>query len=221
MPKIKLYKEIITTKNFILINNLSYDSYLTQSFLISCLKNNIVVLDIIRYIKFYNLIKHVVNKIYQQGGSILFVNNKIFKDLSNFYTQLPRCFYLNDKWKGGMLTNFQTMKKQLDKLKSVDLKSNILNNLINKREKNKLKKKEDQLRKSYEGLKHMKSLPNIIFLLSREKIHVALNECFILGIIPISIVATYKSKHKSPYYIHGDKYSISLVIKGILSTLIN
>jgi small subunit ribosomal protein S2 len=221
MANIKLYKNIITTKNFVLLNTLNSDSYLTHSFLISYLTSNTLVLDTIKYIKFFNLIKWVTKKIYQQGGNILFVNSKAFINLSSIYTQIPKCFYLNDKWKGGMLTNFETMKKQLNKLKKIDLKQYTSNNIVNKKENNKLKKKEHQLRKTYEGLKNMNSLPSIIFLLTEEKVHVALNECFTLGIIPISIVNSYRLKEQSPYYIYGNQYYISFLIKDILFNITN
>lgn len=204
MTLLKPYKKI--TKACTYVNNINFSSYLTHNFLIAYLINNTIIFNLLKYIKFYVLIKNIVKKIYKKKGTFLIIAPKNDTNILNIWSKIPKCYYLNQKWKSGLLTNFLTVKKQLNKIKNVNL--NLNNKRVNK--KNKLQKKE-----FYKGLSNMNSLPDIVFLLSKEKSQVIISECFLLGIIPILLAPLCKTKFQSPYYVFGNKNLITFLLKNL------
>jgi small subunit ribosomal protein S2 len=104
-----------------------------------------------------------------------------------------RCnmFYVNHRWLGGMLTNFNTIKSRINYLKDLeDKKNNGYFNNLNKKEISEIEKKISKLNKSLGGIKEMHRLPDIIYIVDTEKEHLAVTEARKLNIPIVAMVDT-------------------------------
>jgi small subunit ribosomal protein S2 len=102
-----------------------------------------------------------------------------------------RCHYVNQKWLGGMLTNWSTIEKRLQRFKDLEKKESTgIINQLPKREAANLKRQLTQLRKYLGGIKYMTSLPDVVIIIDQQKEFTAIQECITLGIPTICLVDT-------------------------------
>ena len=155
-------------------------------------KDNIHLIDLIKTYVHLNYVCKFLTKSTSIGKKILFVGTK--KQASNLIKQTAincNSFYVNEKWLGGMLTNWKTVSLSIKKLKELELqKEKGLFKKLPKKEVANLLKKQQKLEKYLGGMKHMEKLPDIVIIIGQHEEINALKECNKLGINSISILDT-------------------------------
>nr|QUB02989.1 ribosomal protein S2 [Ulva sp.]UAV85733.1 30s ribosomal protein S2 [Ulva prolifera] len=155
-------------------------------------KDNIHLIDLIKTYVHLNYVCKFLTKSTSNGKKILFVGTK--KQASNLIAETAlncNSFYVNEKWLGGMLTNWKTVYLSTKKLKNLEIqeKKGLFNKLPKKEAANLIKKKE-KLNKYLGGMKNMEVLPDIVIIIGQHEEINALKECNKLGIRSISILDT-------------------------------
>ena len=183
-------------------------------------RNGIHIIDLQKSVgkvdEAYNVIKDVV----ANGGKVLFVGTK--KQAQDTVAQeAERCgmFYVNERWLGGMLTNFKTIKTRIRRLKDIErMSEDGTFDVLPKKEVIKLRKEWDKLERNLGGIKEMKDLPEVIFVVDPKKEHICIEEAHILHIPLVGIVDTNCDPEELDYVIPGNDDAIRAV-KLIVSTM--
>lgn len=168
-------------------------------------RNGIYIIDLQKTVRMFKTVYDFVVDIVADGKSVLFVGTKK-QARESIYEEANRCemFYIHNRWLGGMLTNFNTIKKSIDRLNHLN---NIVNdgsiNLFPKKERLKLEKARVKLDNNLGGIREMKRLPGAIFVVDSKKEAIAVREGRRLNIPIIAIVDT-----------NCDPDEIDLVIPG-------
>ena len=180
------------------------------------------IFDLVKTSKLLRLAGNVVQKKAEKKGKILFVGtNRLASSI--IAKQAKRCdsFYINYRWLGGMLTNWPTVQKQIETLKILEQQESegIYENL-SKKEYSQKRKEIDKLRRLFNGIKDMSSLPDVVIFTNQLKDSLAIQECLRLGIPTICIVDTNCNPDLIPYPIPANDDSSSS-INFILNYLVN
>ena len=154
--------------------------------------NNIHILDLVQSATLLKEAQSYLKLASSQGKKFLFIGTKS-QAKNSIETEAKRCdsFYVNHRWLGGMLTNWITLKKRIEYLK--DLEQQFDNNtfsLLTKKEAVLRKKELDKLRKNLDGIKGMKSLPDVVIIIDQKQEMTAIRECRKLEIPIVSILDT-------------------------------
>ena len=121
-------------------------------------------------------------------------------------------FYVNVRWPGGMLTNFKTIRKSIDRLKQLEtMEADGTFDLLPKKEVIKLKNEAARLEKILGGIKEMKQLPKALFVVDPRKEHIAISEARKLNIPIVAIVDTNCDPEEVDYVIPGNDDAIRAV----------
>lgn len=133
-----------------------------------------------------------ITKTVSEGGTVLFVGTK--KQAQNIIKEeAQRCgaMYVNSRWLGGTLTNFPSIKKNIDRLKELDkLDTEGSGTRVTKKQAMKLRHEKEKLAKYFEGLRDMKNLPTVLFVVDTRKDHIAVREARKTGIPVVAILDT-------------------------------
>ena len=152
-------------------------------------------------------------KITEDGGKILFVGTK--KQAQDaIKTEAERCgmFYVNERWLGGMLTNFKTIHSRIARLKQIEaMESDGTFDVLPKKEVIELKKEQAKLEKNLGGIKEMKKIPDAIFIVDPKKERICVQEAHTLGIPLIGIADTNCDPEELDYVIPGNDDAIRAV----------
>jgi small subunit ribosomal protein S2 len=155
-------------------------------------RNGIYVLDLQQTLKLLEVAYNYVRDLSASGGTIMFVGTKR-QAQEAVANQAQKCGapYVQHRWLGGTLTNFQTIKKRIDYLNLLDekFKKNEFPGLT-KKEILKLSKKRDKLQKFFGGIRHMNEQPDCLFIIDLKKEHNAVREARKLGIPVAAILDT-------------------------------
>ena len=154
------------------------------------------------------------------GGKILFVGTKK-QAQDSVQSEAERCgmYYVNQRWLGGMLTNFKTIKSRVETLKKYEaMEADGTFDLLPKKEVVKIKKEMEKLQKNIGGVKNMKRLPDMIFVVDPHKEHICIQEARSLGIPIAGIADTNCDPEELDYVIPGNDDAIRAV-KLIVSKL--
>ncbi len=183
-------------------------------------KNGYHIIDLVQTLKFLRLAGNAVEKTAKLGKRILFVGtSKLSSALVTAEAKKSNAFYINYRWLGGTLTNWSTLQKRIQKLKELEInqKSGAFDKLPRK-ERNQKQKLLARLRRSFQGIKHMTKMPDVVIFTSQVKDFLAIQECLKLGIPVICLVDTNCDPDLVPYPIPANDDSYSS-IKLILSYL--
>ena len=154
-----------------------------------------------------------VRKITASGKSVLFVGTKKQAQQA-VQKEAERCgmFYINNRWLGGMLTNFTTIKKSLLRLKKIEKMEvdGTFENLT-KKEVSALQKEKSKLEKNLGGIKEMKELPGALFIIDTHKEQIAVAEARRMGIPIIAVVDTNCNPEGIDYPIPGNDDAIRAI----------
>ena len=134
----------------------------------------------------------VIRDIASEGGNILFVGTKK-QAQDSIEQEAKRCgqYYVSNRWLGGMLTNFNTIRNSVNKLKKYEtMEEDGTFDLLPKKEVLQYNKEMDKLEKNLGGIKDMEELPDALFVVDPSNEQIAVHEARILGIPVISIVDT-------------------------------
>ncbi len=147
------------------------------------------------------------------GGTILFVGTK--KQAQDaIASEAERCgmFYVNERWLGGMLTNFKTIQSRINRLKEIEaMEEDGTFDVLPKKEVINLKKELEKLQKNLGGIKEMKRLPDAIFIVDPKKERICVQEAHALGIELIGIADTNCDPDELDYVIPGNDDAIRAV----------
>ena len=176
-------------------------------------RNGIYILDLQKTLKktqeAYNLTKKVVAK----GGLVLFVGTK--KQAQECMKEAAlKCgmFYVDQRWLGGMLTNFGTIQKRIQRLKDLEaMEQDGTFDVLPKKEVILLKKEMEKLERNLGGIKEMNELPGVIFLVDPKKERIAILEAKKLGIPVVGLVDTNCNPEEVDYAIPGNDDAIRAV----------
>ena len=154
------------------------------------------------------------------GGKVLFVGTKK-QAQDSIQTEAERCgmYFVNQRWLGGMLTNFKTIKSRVETLKKYEkMEADGTFEVLPKKEVVKIKKEMENLQKNIGGVKEMKRLPDMIFVVDPRKEHICIQEAHALGIPLVGIADTNCDPEELDYVIPGNDDAIRAV-KLIVSKL--
>jgi small subunit ribosomal protein S2 len=176
-------------------------------------KNGIYIIDLQKTLKgledAYNFIKDVTST----GAPILFVGTKKqSQDAIQEEANRSGSFFINQRWLGGMLTNFSTIKKSIEKLKKIEtMKEDNTLELLPKKEVSALEKERSKLDKNLIGIKDMPSLPGAVFIVDPKKERIAVAEARKLSIPIVAIVDTNCDPDEVDYVIPGNDDAIRAI----------
>ncbi len=176
-------------------------------------RNGIYIIDLQKTVKMMEQAYQFVRNISQEGGSILFVGTKK-QAQEAVKEEALRCdmFYINHRWLGGTLTNFQTIRKRIDRLHQLEkMEEEGVFDVLPKKEVVLLKKEQARLEKFLGGIKKMKDLPDAVFIIDPRKERIAVAEARNLNIPIISIVDTNCDPDEIDYVIPGNDDAIRAV----------
>ena len=180
------------------------------------------IFDLVKTSKLLKLAGNVLQKKAEKGEKILFVGtNKVSSLIIANQAKQCNAFYINYRWLGGMLTNWNTIQKQISRLKSLE-QEEIQGSFkkLSKRKISARRKEIEKLRRLFRGIKDMKNLPDIVIFTSQLKDSLAIQECLYLGIPTICVVDTNCNPDLIPYPIPANDDSSSS-ITFILDYLVN
>ena len=176
-------------------------------------RNGIYIIDLQKSVGKVDEAYKAVSDIAADGGTILFVGTKK-QAQEAIKAEAERCgmYFVNERWLGGMLTNFKTIQSRIDRLKEIETMSQDGTfDVLPKKEVIALKKEWDKLERNLGGIKDMKRLPDAIFIVDPKKEHICVQEAHTLGIPLIGIVDTNCDPEELDYVIPGNDDAIRAV----------
>lgn len=176
-------------------------------------RNGIYIIDLQKTVKKFEEAYLFVRQLSEDGGSLLFIGTKKqAADAIKEEAVRSGQFYVNERWPGGMLTNFKTIKKSIARLNDLNKKKEDGTfDLLPKKEVAKLLKEIADLEKNYGGIKNMTTLPSAVFIVDPRKEHNAVMEAKKLGIPVIAIVDTNCNPDDADYIIPGNDDAIRAI----------
>jgi len=175
-------------------------------------RNGIYIIDLQKTVKLLKEAYQFIKKVVSDGGIILFVCTK--KQAQSVIEEAQRCgmFYVNNRWLGGTLTNWDTIKKRIERLKKLEkMKEDGEFSLLSKKEANMLERELRKLQKNLEGIKDMPRIPDALFIIDPRKEKIAVTEAAKLGIPVVAIVDTNCDPDMISYVIPGNDDAIRAV----------
>ena len=176
-------------------------------------RNGIYIIDLQKTVKKIDEAYYFVRDLAMDGKSILFVGTKK-QAQESIEQEAKRCemFYVNQRWLGGMLTNFKTIQGRIAQLRKIEkMEADGDFAFLPKKEVIKLKAEQEKLEKNLGGIKDMKKLPGALFVVDPRKEHIAILEAQTLGIPVVAIVDTNCDPDEADYPIPGNDDAIRAV----------
>lgn len=189
-------------------------------------RNGIYIIDLQKTIQAIEKVRKVAQERVGKGGKILFVGTKkqaqaVIKEEA----ERSGMFYVRKRWLGGMLTNFQTVRKSIKQLDDIDqMEKNETLKFLTKKEVSKLMKKREKLLSVLEGVREMKQLPDMLFIIDAKKEAIAIAEANRLGIPVSAIVDTNADPDMVTYPIPGNDdaiKSIRIITKAVADAVVD
>ncbi|MCR4777982.1 MAG: 30S ribosomal protein S2 [Lachnospiraceae bacterium] len=176
-------------------------------------RNGIHIIDLQKSVGMVDSAYFAIKDVVAEGGTVLFVGTK--KQAQDAVkTEAERCgmFYVNERWLGGMLTNFKTIQSRVARLKKIETMSEDGTfDVLPKKEVIELKKEWEKLEKNLGGIKDMKKLPDIIFVVDPKKERICVQEAHALGIPLVGIADTNCDPEELDFVIPGNDDAIRAV----------
>jgi small subunit ribosomal protein S2 len=176
-------------------------------------RNGIYIIDLQKSVGKVDEAYKAVSDIAAEGGTILFVGTKK-QAQEAVQTEAERCgmYYVNERWLGGMLTNFKTIQSRIKRLKEIErMAEDGTFDVLPKKEVVNIKKEWDKLEKNLGGIKDMKRIPDAIFVVDPKKEKICVQEAHSLGITLIGIADTNCDPEELDYVIPGNDDAIRAV----------
>ncbi|MDR3090688.1 MAG: 30S ribosomal protein S2 [Clostridiales bacterium] len=176
-------------------------------------RNGIYIIDLQKTVRKVDEAYNAVSDIVKGGGSVLFVGTKK-QARESIRDEATRSgmYYINERWLGGMLTNFKTIQQRIRRLKELEkMEETGTFDLLPKKEVAKLLNEKGKLTRNLGGIKDMKRIPDAVFIVDPRKEHIAILEARSLGIAVIAIVDTNCDPDEVDYVIPGNDDAIRAV----------
>jgi small subunit ribosomal protein S2 len=155
-------------------------------------RSNIYIIDLEKTVDYLNKARDFVKDIASKGETVLFVGTKRqAQDLILQESQRSGMYYIKDRWLGGTLTNFKTIRNSIKRLETIEtMQKDGTFSAITKKEKAILTKEMDKLKKNLQGIISMKKMPGALFIVDARKEDIAVKEARKLGIPIVAIIDT-------------------------------
>ena len=176
-------------------------------------RNNIYIIDLQQTVKLVEVAYDIIREISSNGGNVLFVGTKK-QAQESIKNEAERCdmYYINYRWLGGTLTNFNTIRKRVKRLHELEeMENNKTFEVLPKKEVIRLKREKEKLEKILTGIKYMEKLPAAIFIVDPKKEKIAVAEAIKLSIPIVAIVDTNCNPEEIDYVIPGNDDAIRAV----------
>lgn len=189
-------------------------------------RNGIYIINLQKTIEAIEKVRKVAQERVAKGGKILFVGTKkqaqaVIKEEA----ERSGMFYVRKRWLGGMLTNFQTVRKSIKQLDDIDqMEKNETLKFLTKKEVSKLMKKREKLLSVLEGVREMRQLPDMLFIIDAKKEAIAIAEANRLGIPVSAIVDTNADPDMVTYPVPGNDdaiKSIRIITKAVADAIVD
>ena len=176
-------------------------------------RNGIYIIDLQKSVGKVDEAYKAVADVVADGGTILFVGTtKQAQDAIKAEAERCGMYYVNERWLGGMLTNFKTIRSRIERLKAIEtMAEDGTFEVLPKKEVIALKKEWDKLERNLGGIKDMKRLPDAIFVVDPKKERICIQEAHTLGIPLIGIADTNCDPEELDYVIPGNDDAIRAV----------
>lgn len=184
-------------------------------------RNGIYIIDLLRTVRKIDEAYTFIRDMAIEGKSVLFVGTKK-QAQESIEAEAKRCgmFFVNNRWLGGTLTNFRTMQTRIKRLDEIDaMEKNGQFDVLPKKEVIKLCNEREKLLKNMGGIREMKHLPGVLFIVDPHKERIAVAEARSLGIPIVAIVDTNCDPDEIDYVIPGNDDAIRAIklISGIIA----
>ena len=176
-------------------------------------RNGIYIIDLQKTVRKMDEAYMFVRNLAMEGKTILFVGTKK-QAQESIEQEAKRCdmYYVNQRWLGGMLTNFKTIQGRIARLRQIEkMEADGDFDLLPKKEVIQLRGEQEKLVKNLGGIKEMKKLPSALFVVDPRKEHIAVTEARILNIPIVAIVDTNCDPDEIDYVIPGNDDAIRAV----------
>jgi small subunit ribosomal protein S2 len=176
-------------------------------------RNGIHIVDLQKTLKGVEEAYNFIRDIASTGAPVLFVGTKKqAQDSVAEEAQRAGAFYVNNRWLGGMLTNFSTVRKSIERLKKIEaMKEDGTYNVLTKKEVAQLEKERMKLEKNLSGIKEMPNLPGVLFVIDPKKEKIAIAEARRLSIPVVAVVDTNCDPDDADYVIPGNDDAIRAI----------
>ncbi|MBF4691757.1 30S ribosomal protein S2 [Fusibacter ferrireducens] len=176
-------------------------------------RNGIYIIDLQKTVGMVDDAYEFLKSVVEENGTVLFVGTKKqAQEAIESEALRAGMYFVNQRWLGGMLTNFKTIKKRIDLLFKLEkMENDGTFEALPKKEVLQLKAKKEKLEKYLGGIKHMTKLPSAIFVVDPKKERIAIKEARNLGIPVVAIVDTNCDPDEVDYVIPGNDDAIRAV----------
>ncbi len=173
-------------------------------------RNGIYIIDLQKTVKMFEVAYNFVRDVSSRGESVLFVGTKKqAQDVIIEEAQRSQSYFVNQRWLGGMMTNFKTVKQGIEKLKKIEkMKEDGTYELLTKKEVAKYETERIRLDKNLSGVKEMGRLPGALIIIDPKKETIAVDEARNLSIPIVALVDTNCNPDDIDYVIPGNDDAI-------------
>jgi small subunit ribosomal protein S2 len=175
-------------------------------------RNGIYIIDLQKTQKLFGEVSNFVQQLAGEGKRILFVGTKR-QAQEAIAEEARRCgeFYVTNRWLGGTLTNFVTLRASIERLKEIEARLGDEHSQLTKKERLRLDRERERMAKNLEGIRDMEGLPDALFVVDPKKEYIAVAEANKLGIPVIAIVDTNCDPELIDYLIPGNDDAIRAI----------
>lgn len=176
-------------------------------------RNRIYIIDLEKTMQALEAGREAVRKVVGRGESVLFVATKK-QAKSIIIEEAKRCgmYYVTERWLGGMLTNFQTIRQSIRYLRNLErMEEDGTMAKLSKKEASRLGKARAKLETNFSGIKEMHRLPGLMFIIDTKREHIAVRESQRLGIPSVAIVDTNADPDEVTHPIPGNDDAIRAI----------
>jgi small subunit ribosomal protein S2 len=169
-------------------------------------RNGIYIIDLGKTAKLFREAEEFVTRLASDGGTVLFVGTKRqAQDASAEEAQRSGMFFVNQRWLGGLLTNFATIQRSLGRLRELEaMATDGRYETLSKKEIARIEKEKRKLQKNLDGIRQMAKLPDAVFVVDTHKEKIAVDEARKLKIPVIGVVDTNSDPDEVDYVIPGN-----------------
>ncbi len=169
-------------------------------------RNGVHIIDLSKTVPLFQNALQFINEVVGNGGDVLFVGTKKqAQDIIQEEANRCKMFYVNNRWLGGTLTNFKTIKSSIDRLKDLQKKKEDGTfAVLSKKEILMIDREIERLLRSLGGIQNMVRVPNLMVLIDPGMEHIALHEATVLGIPVVALADTNCDPDKIDYLVPGN-----------------
>lgn len=176
-------------------------------------KNGIHIIDLNRTLVLLEEAYNFISDSVAQGAQVIFVGTKRqAKEIIKEEAERCGAFYVNERWVGGLLTNFQTVRRSIQKLNKLErMEAEGIFEVLPKKEVRRLRRQMDKLRKLYGGIRDMEKLPDIMWVVDTVRESIAVQEARKLGISVVAIADSNCDPDLIDYIVPGNDDAIKSI----------